>query len=449
MDEMERYRIRESIKDVISILDSEPIRRDLMPDANLVQLTNRVPIAHLGIERGLKALIVEAGGSTKRIHGLHTHYRILKECDGKSAEFLALAFNDAVKFFKYNVNAKGFGQFRSLDDYLTRVGTDNAFEALRYWAIGETGKGESPMQFTCPLIHREILITLWCLFLPGRRETVSARVEREVHDAIFRQRHITKATDDTIKGHSLQRFMDWLKEHSTYRSVLEAAVRQNFAIEGVDEFRSQTLRDAYAQLQQTKDPAVIYFLRTLMYLPKGSQKRNLDAVPQLQWINQEQTFGMVSTPVGTCLGFIEKYPDGAWGIEPQEEGLVRISDIAESLADAKAYLVNRLTRQATLTLKGNSRPMRIISERGSFPPPAWYPDFEDPSELVSYEHTYELKFWDADHGISTGDEVSVELPDDEDHNFVSALKGTATAVAEHKVSVTGMVTPGSRDEIKC
>ena len=140
MDTMERYKIRASIKDVIAILDSSPIFRGLMPETNLVQLTNRMPIAHLALERGLKALIKDSGGSPEPIHGLHKLYRVLCECDEESATFLAFSFENAVSFFGYNVNAKGFTQFRSLDDYLSKVGTEKAFEELRYWALGETGK---------------------------------------------------------------------------------------------------------------------------------------------------------------------------------------------------------------------------------------------------------------------------------------------------------------------
>ena len=176
MDTMERYNIQESIKDVIAILDSAPIHRDLIPETNLVQLTNRVPIAHLAVERGLKALIVEAGEPPAHTHGLHKLYQSLKKYDQKSADYLATAFEDAVSFFGYTVNAKGFQQFRSLDDYLSKVGTEKAFELLRYWAIGETGKGESPVQYISPPIHRELLCALWCLFLPTRRDTISERV---------------------------------------------------------------------------------------------------------------------------------------------------------------------------------------------------------------------------------------------------------------------------------
>ena len=130
----------------------------------IVQLTNRMPTAHLAIERGLKALIADVGGTTEPIHSLNKLYRDLWKYDKDSADFLAEAFGDAVGFFGYDVNAKGFGHFRSLGDYLSKVGTEKAFDALRYWAIGEPPKGENPIPYISPPIHRELLRAVWCLF---------------------------------------------------------------------------------------------------------------------------------------------------------------------------------------------------------------------------------------------------------------------------------------------
>ena len=447
MDTMERYRVQESIKDAIAILDSAPIHRDLIPETNLVQLTNRVPIAHLAIERGLKALIVEAGGPQAHTHGLHKLYQSLKKCDQKSADYLATAFEDAVSFFGYNVNTKGFKQFRSLDEYLSKVGTEKAFELLRYWAIGETGKGESPVQYISPPIHRELLCALWCLFLPTRRDTVSERVENEVRYAMFDRRHIYYSSDDRRKKQSVCWYMNWLfKGHPTRRSALEEAARQNFAIRDGDEFVKQTLVDAHTDLRQSKDPAVIYFLITLTYLPKGSQIKHPDAVPGVQWFSS--TGGKVVTPADTCLGFVEKYADGAWGIEPQVEGLARVTAIAKNLADAKAYLVNRLTKQVTVTVNGESKQLRIVSERDFFPLPAWTPDFENSADLLPYTPTYDLEFWNVGHGIRSGDEISVELPSEGSHEFASVLEGRVITVAENKVSVTGMERLTLRDAVE-
>ena len=150
----------------------------------------------------------------------------------------------------------------------------------------------------------------------ARRETVSDRVEHKVAYAMFDGRHIHYGTDDTSKKDSVHWYMNWLvKDHTTRCGALKEAVRRNFAIKDA-EFVNQTLRDAYSDLQQSKDPAVQYYVRTLAYLPKGSQRRNPDAVPEVEWFGQDQTRGMIVTPAGICLGFIEKYPDGGWGTMP-------------------------------------------------------------------------------------------------------------------------------------
>ena len=122
MDRMDRYKIQKSIEDVINILDSAPMRRDLILETEIVQLTNRMPIAHLAIERGLKVLIKESGGNPENIHFLNRLLRDLRGCDKASSGFMTKAFEDTVKFFGYKVNVKGMGYLRSLDDYSVQGG---------------------------------------------------------------------------------------------------------------------------------------------------------------------------------------------------------------------------------------------------------------------------------------------------------------------------------------
>ena len=117
METMDKYKILESIEDVIRILDAAPIKLDLVPETNIVQLTNRVPIAHLAIERGLKSLISEGGRTIDYTHKLHKLYGILNDCDKVSADYLGMAFDDAVEFFGYKVNAKGFEHFQGISSF--------------------------------------------------------------------------------------------------------------------------------------------------------------------------------------------------------------------------------------------------------------------------------------------------------------------------------------------
>ena len=64
----------------------------------------------------------------------------MKGRDQASTDFLALAFDEAVSFFGYNANVKGLKQFRSVEDYLSKVGTENAFELLGYRGNRQRGK---------------------------------------------------------------------------------------------------------------------------------------------------------------------------------------------------------------------------------------------------------------------------------------------------------------------
>ncbi len=433
---MEKYRIQESIRDVINILDSAPIRWDLVSDTNIIQLTNRIPIAHLAIERGLKALITESGGELERTHSLARLYRAFQECDVASADYLENAFADAVQFFGYNVNRKGFRQFRSLDIYLSKVGTEDAFDELRYWAIGESNGEASPIPYISLPIHRELLCALWCLFLPSSRETVSGRVEREVSEEMFSRRLIGYSSDDTHKEQSVHWYMSWLRSHASPRGAMEEAYRKGFALID-DEFITQTLQKAYEELQQSDDPAVLYFLSTLSYLPTGSEHRNSDAIPEVHWIGERQARGQVVTPAGTPLGYIERYANGAWGVTPFHGGLVRIGAIAWAQADAKHYLVNRLTSQVVVIVNSESRQLRIIDDRGSFFRPAWLRENERSTNLIQRSAVYKLEFWDSQHGLRLGDSIVAKLQSKPSDGTVSVLEGVVTSMDEQRVSVTG------------
>ena len=195
---------------------------------------------------------------------------------------------------------------------------------------------------------------------------VSERVEREVSNALFHPGITVRGSGDTAKEQSIRWYMNWLfKDHDTRCSALEEAVQHGLNIKD-DGFVSQWLQDAYNELRESADPAVQYFIGTLFYLPKGSQRRSPDAIPEVEWLTETQTRAVVETPAGTALGFIQKYPDGGWGIMPMEEGVAWETATAWSVSDAKSYLVNRLTKRVTVTGDGTAKPMRIVSSHDYF-----------------------------------------------------------------------------------
>ena len=128
---------------------------------------------------------------------------------------------------------------------------------------------------------------------------------------------------------------------------------------------------------------------------------------------------------------------------------MQVTDIAESVADAKDYLVNRLTGQVTVTIKGESRQLRIVSEKDFFPLPVWTQGIDNPADLMPQTQTYELEFWDANHGLRPGEEISVDLQPEERHGYMSVLKGMVVTVAEQKVSIARRETLTSRETFEC
>lgn len=411
--------------------------RDLVPEANMVQLTNRAPIAHLAIERGLKAIIGESGGNAKRKHDLNELYRELSQCNPVASDYLDQSFDDAVTFFGYNINDKGFKQFRSLDDYLSKVGTAKSFNALRYWAIEEAGQGANPIPFISSPIHRELLSALWMLFLPSRRETVSDRVESAVSYAMFEGRAISYGPDDTGKEEMVHSYMNWLyKDHATCRSALKEAVNRNLSL-GKGDVIDKIVREGHCELSQSKDPAVQYYMRTLTYIPKGSERRNPDAIPNVNWFNVEESRGELLSVGGIHLGFVERFADGSWEIRPNQEGGGGVSDIAEALADAKHYVVNRLTAPVLVIVNGVAKRLRIHLRKHALVHAGFLNSLWDGSATFPQECPADVVFWDASHGLDVGDIVSVRRLGNAERDYVAVLEGSVIRAAGHQITISG------------
>ena len=89
------------------------------------------------------------------------------------------------------------------------------------------------------------------------------------------------------------------------------SVTQGFVVTD-DQFVVQTLRDAYEDLRQSKDPAVQYYIRPLTYLPEGSQRLNPDAVPEIEWRNHDKTRGRVRNTYNGTTHSKVLYYSTAW-----------------------------------------------------------------------------------------------------------------------------------------
>ena len=435
---MDAYKIENSIKDVLAILDSAPIQPDLMPERNLVQLTNRIPIAHLAIERGMKGLLKRVVGGQEETHSLGNLYSSIKKVDPDSADFLARAFEDSVDFYGYNPKRSGFEQFKSLEEYFLKVGGKKAFDALRYWAIGDPGTGETAIKFISPPIHREILCALRSLLI-SRPETTSGRVDSQIELAMWNRRNIYSMNGDEQKETAIELYRNWLKnEFESPRAAIGSKIH-SASLRFGHEYIDQVFKEGWDDIQQTKDPAVKYFIHQLTYLPEGSQPQHTDAIPLIEWLQQD-LYGQVNTPAGTCLGFVQKQPDGAWAIMPLVQGAKPIAPAAWKLKDAKNHLVDRLTFKVMVKLGTDSKQLRILGSQYHFPEQDFSQVSPKAEDVYALDQTFKLEFWDEGHGLIVGNDLAVFPVAEMEQRFITILEGKVIGVDEQIITVEGMIT---------
>ena len=84
---LKRTVMRYSVMDAIKTIQNNPLRPDMIAELTIAQVMNRISNAHLSIERGLKFLITEAGGTYVRNHDLPSRLNELRQYESKSAEY--------------------------------------------------------------------------------------------------------------------------------------------------------------------------------------------------------------------------------------------------------------------------------------------------------------------------------------------------------------------------
>ena len=433
MDKVHKHIIGSSIRDTVRILDSAPVKPDMIPEITAYQMMNRAPIAHLSIERGLKSLIIEFGGQHKDEHNLLPLYRKLGKLHPEAATFFSKSFDEAVRTYRYNVNTTGSEHLKSLKDYLSKVGSEKAFTAMRYWEFEQSLDEEVLRRISLP-IHRELLHALWQLFMSSNhRMTVTDRIERTVRDAIFDPPKLAYSPGSEMET-VVEWYANWLfNEHSTCRDALADAVRQNFNVK--DDFINQLLSSAYDALLKSDDPAVQYFAYTLNVLPP--QPRDPGKDTKVEWLGQtkEPRSGLVYSPAGAHLGEIDRGTDGLWYVTPWREGVLRVSAKASTQTDARCYLARLLTKQVSVAIDaGEPRQLRLVAE-GDLP---FLRNTSRPMNEArgNASAAFDLGFWDENHGIQVGNKILVESGPTK-WQAMDVLEGEVAEVDRQRVSVVG------------
>ena len=449
MADMKRHLIDHSVEDVVRILESVPVIGDMITERPFIETMNRVSLAHLSIERTMKFLIEEAGQGYNKDHHLPRHLEKLRQCEPETVKFLEKAFADAVRHYRFNINARGMGHLKSLEEYLKVTGSGEGFDNVRYWELNQSllVRGLS-LNLHLELLHalREVLVS------PGRerlKRTVPMRVEEAVIASINKGIRCFVGSEKESAANS---YVEWVKNlgFENHREAITAAFKEGLAT-GHD-YTARVVRGVQQELLDSTDPAVKYFADTLDVLPR--QPRNV--IPCVEWRGpQKEQDGFVKTPAGAVLGEIERRHDGLWLITPWRDGMIKVDAKAGSQTDARCYLAALLTRPVQVTVDGRTETLRVVTMSDALFHHARYvlPDDLYDSFGVLSDQTYEIVFWNKDHGLEVHNTVEVELPEFADEatfmgmefpepaespsSLVQIIKGIVTNVAEHVVSIKG------------
>ena len=428
MRNIERHIIKISVDDALSILENSPVQGDFFPQITIIQVMNRVSIAHLSIERAIKYLITQSGVSLGDIqfHDLGRLYSELTRLDSDSAAFLERAFHSGVAHYRYKPNAAKMSHLKTVERYLKASGSDKVFQDVRYWELNQS-MDEALLGKIYLNIHIELLHALNEVLLEPDRpmETVSERVERGVRIA-FDQICELSYVPGTEREHSVNSYLQWLQSHSSFRDALADAVKRNFKIG--DAFAQETVRKVYDTLLQADDPAVKYFAFCLDVVPKQPR----DVLPNVEWIGPDrERIGEVKSPGGTNLGLIQRHLDGLWYITIFRAGPMGPSAKATTQTDARCYVAAAMSRAGRITVDGIEHSTRIVGDSREML--RWAYPQSNPSDPDKSEIT----LWDGNHEIRKGQWIRIEAQRPGKDVFTDKIEGYVEDVKESRISIVG------------
>ena len=415
----------------------------MVPQYRAMQIANRAFIAHTAIEKGLKARLgkekLPYPTKGQWAHDLGYLYQLTKEvADGKWADSLANAFKDAVSFYEYDLEM--LPHMETLERYLERVGTSKNFAEMRYWLEDASAIEEAVEQIhhVSLYLHREILEALWPLVGFDQERLVSERVEDVVQRALQTELSYSTGTPEEIACNEL---IQWLRTQPNCRDALREAVQQNLVIEGLSEPARMRLGAAFERLQRpdgpalysapSADPAVAFYMTTCRDLPLGYSSPYPDAEVVVQWRDERKIMATVFSPGGDMLAVMTKHVQSRWYVHLLRG---RGSFFAKSIEDGKNWIASKCCKQVTVTT-GQQTHQRYIFSDDPYLPHSRMVRIPNTTEL-SKSQELEMSFWNTDHDLLPGQEVTIALAFGDEPKASGSLEGIVSKVERQKVWIT-------------
>ena len=416
MNKQAEFLLFRQIRNVRERVEQNPIRPDLVPAYNAMQVGDFVEQTHVAIDKGLKWAIAKAGGHPRQTHSLQALVQDLSALDDGQIflDYLRECFIAARKFYRIDISRPEFRHIKTFDSYINRVGGKKVYDEARYSTLNAVSEEDfssgsfSPeaLRYVFPQAHIEILRALeglksydsWQENLP-HKDNVISRVERQVFHQIIDSLNDYSAIEG---GEILEVFEAWNEDIDCYVDDLEFAVRNNFNDDSCGEM-GDVLRIAYTKLLNSKDPAVKYRMDTFRYLEKDSQVplEGIDLEQCLIQVNKSEDFMEVCSPSGEHIGFVERHFDGSWS----GDAIAGVRFVAWGKVDAAWLLLRLGVWPCDFVINGVARQHLLIGHGyGAI-------GFQLSEGIESAEYVakqdWELKFWDNTHGLKVGDRIAV------------------------------------------
>lgn len=433
-----RHSVANTLNEAIGMVDAEPMSNDFLVHSSLPTYTMRAILLHSALELGMKCMCVDGDLSDRLLkeynnkfkswgHDLVKIYRKLSDSD---RELLDMAFKDAVSFYGLQVDRDEWTHMSDFETYLAKTGDKDLFLNFRYWYF----EGDSRLfggHMPDLTISREMARFISDVLngydnYDGSPVFVSKLVDIEVQKSFHQKGYQDNGNlrrfneDPEALEEDFQILRQWVvNEHDSLMLAIKDAYEHDFDV--LNDWSNTVLRSVYTSLKNTEDYRIRLAL-DYVFSTFGAKSSDCDAISSAQ-VRQVGRREQVRTPSGRRLGIITERHDGRWtAYDPRTD----CNQLAFGRDDAVGLVIEKVTDIVSVALNGGTpREARVL--------------FPNRLELylTDYLRTEVLcEFWDAEHGIVTGDEINISGTRQDETRHIPRIRGIVKSVNNHEVTVS-------------
>lgn len=420
--------VAKTLDEVIRVFDDVPMLNDLATEFWLSSYAVRASLFHYALELGMKCM----SSYEKKRHTLMDIYRAWPESERDMRDLLDSAFEDARASHGVQFDREGWMHLRDFESYLRGTGDGGLFQDLRYWPLdGESDLFERPSPLPDLLISREMVRFMSDVLQStdsqvGDELFVSQLVDQEIHASFHQEGYVDNGNSQRFneEPEALEEdnriLRQWVARHDSLLLAIKDAYEHDFDV--LNEWSNTVLKGVYDSLKETDDcrikPALDYAFSTFGAKTSDCDREVISSA-QVQ-LHQNGRRGTVKTPSGHPLGNITERHDGLW---TAENTLGTWRELAVDRDNAIGLLIENGTEKVSVTLNGGT-------------PRETWAHFQNLNMSRFFEVDAVCEFWDTNHGIKVGDEISIlgagqvkTLSDPDTHGIVKSVNNHTVVVA--------------------